>query len=111
LKNLIDIKEFNLIDIRIGSILKASVFKEARKPAYKLVIDFGLLGTLNSSAQLTKLYSIPQLIGKNVVVVINIGKRKIHNYTSECLVLGIMTKNGVSLLKPNQNNLNGFIVS
>ena len=75
MNNLIDIKEFNLIDIRIGTILKASVFKEARKPAYKLVIDFGLLGTLNSSAQLTKLYSISQLIGKNVVVVINIGER------------------------------------
>lgn len=111
MNNLIDIKEFNLIDIRIGTILKASVFKEAKKPAYKLLIDFGPLHNLNSSAQLTDLYSISELIGKNVVAVINIGERKINNYISECLVLGIITKDGVSLLKPSQNNLNGFIVS
>lgn len=110
MNELIDLEEFNSIDIRIGSILKAYKFMEAKKPAYKLVIDFGRLGILNSSAQITDLYTPKELTGRDVVVVINIGKRKIHDFISECLVLGVSTKSGVSLLKPGENDLKGCLI-
>lgn len=110
MNELIDLEEFNSIDIRIGSVSKACKFIEAKKPAYKLVIDFGQLGILNSSAQISNLYTPKELIGKNVVVVINIGKRKIHDFISECLVLGVSTKSGVILLKPDENNLKGCLI-
>ena len=103
-------KIFNLIDIRIGSILKAMKFVEAKKPAYKLIIDFGSLGILNSSAQITELYSIEELIGKDVVAVINIGNKKIHKFTSECLVLGVSGIKGVSLIKSSQKIESGSSV-
>ena len=107
---LIDLEEFNSIDIRIGSILKVFKFIEAKKPAYKLIIDFGQLGILNSSAQITDLYTPEELTGKDVVVVINIGKRKIHDFISECLVLGVSTESGIFLLKPGENNLKGSLI-
>ena len=77
---LINFDDFNHLDIRIGTIISANFFEKAIKPAYQLIIDFGLLGKLNSSAQITELYQPENLIGKQVVVVVNIGKIKIENF-------------------------------
>ena len=105
-----DFDSFNSLDIRVGTILKANEFKEAIKPSYKLVIDFGPLGKLNSSAQITNLYSPKDLIGKQIIAVVNIGNRKIANYNSQCLVLGATTNKGVRVLTPEISLKNGTII-
>ena len=104
----IDWSDFEKIDIRVGTILQAEHFVEAKKPAYKLVIDFGILGKRKSSAQITKLYKTEDLIGKQVMAVINFPPKKIANMQSECLVLGILDGDSVKLLtsdKPVKNGL------
>ncbi len=94
MKSIIDFEDFSSIDIRIGRVINAVVFEKAKKPAYKLLIDFGLLGELKSSAQITDLYSSVDLIGKQIIAVVNIGERKIFNFKSQCLILGVSTKKG-----------------
>ncbi|HAQ69619.1 tRNA-binding protein [Salibacteraceae bacterium] len=90
---------FNSLDIRVGVILKADVFPEAMKPAYVLTIDFGKeLGMLKSSAQLTELYKPNELIGTQILAVVNFPPKQIANFMSECLVLGVYSKEGVVLL-------------
>jgi tRNA-binding protein len=85
------IDEFNALDIRVGTVVEASPFPEARKPSIKLVIDFGAeLGQLRSSAQLTKHYTPADLVGRQVVAVVNFPPRRIAGYNSEVLVLGAM---------------------
>ena len=110
MNNLINFDDFNHLDIRIGTIISANFFEKAIKPAYQLIIDFGLLGKLNSSAQITELYQPENLIGKQVVVVVNIGKIKIENFVSQCLVLGVLTSEGISLLKTDLKIINGSTV-
>jgi tRNA-binding protein len=81
--------DFFAIDIRVGTVQQAEPFPEARKPSIKLTIDFGPdLGTKRSSAQLTKWYTPDQLVGRQVMAVVNIGTRRIAGFVSECLVLG-----------------------
>lgn len=99
--------DFEKVDIRTGTILSAEVFKEARKPAYKLVIDFGPLGTKKSSAQITDRYSCDELIGMKVVAVVNFPPKQIATFMSECLVLGAMEPEGVNLLTLSQGGNNG----
>ena len=100
--------DFAKIDIRIGTVINAEIFKEARTPAYKLKIDFGELGVLKSSAQITTLYSPKQLMGKQVVAVVNFPPKQIANIMSECLVLGGLGEGkDVVLLQPEQPIKNG----
>lgn len=100
--------DFEKIDIRTGTILEASVFQKAKKPAYKLKIDFGKEGIKNSSAQITVLYSINELIGKQIIAVINFPPKQIADFMSECLVLGVYNENNdVVLLMPDRQTFNG----
>lgn len=98
---------FFKFDIRTGTITHAEIFPEARKPAYKLTIDFGVAGIKKSSAQITENYSPEELIGKQIVAVINFPPKQIGKFISECLVLGVYSDNGVVLLQPEQSVLPG----
>ena len=101
--------DFEKIDIRAGTIIEASVFAEARKPAYKLLIDFGEAGIKRSSAQITDHYKPEDLLQKQVVAVINFPPKQIANFISECLVLGVYTENKeVILLQPDKKVSNGM---
>lgn len=91
-------EDFEKIDIRVGTIIEASPFPEAKKAAYKLKIDFGeSLGSRKSSAQITELYSCQELIGKKILAVINFPAKQIGSFISECLVLGAYASGGVVL--------------
>ena len=103
--------DFEKVDIRVGTILTAADFIAARKPSYKLTIDFGDLGILKSSAQITKLYSLNDLVGKQIMAVVNFPKKQIANFMSDSLVLGVVgDESGVVLISPNQNVPNGLRV-
>ena len=82
------------LDLRVGRILRAELNQRARKPAYKLWIDFGPLGEKTSSAQLTTLYPVATLIGRLVVAAVNLGTRIIAGFSSEVLVLGVPDQSG-----------------
>ena len=101
--------DFFAIDMRIGTVVEASPFPEARKPSLRLAIDFGPdLGIRRSSAQLTVHYQPEDLIGRQVVAVVNIGTRRIAGFTSEVLVLGAMpTASEVVLLGVDRPVANG----
>ena len=103
---------FKQIDMRVGTITKAEVFKEVKKPAYKLWIDFGDLGVKKTSAQITSLYLPNELIGKQVIAVINFDPKQIANFMSECLILGaIGDSNTVTLLGVDKPVKNGLKIS
>lgn len=100
--------DFEKIDIRVGTIVTAEPFPKARKPAYQLKIDFGELGIKRSSAQITALYTAEDLVGKQVIAVVNFPPKQIANVISECLVLGIYNEqNDVVLLQPERPVGNG----
>lgn len=96
--------DFSRVELRVGRVIDARVFAEARKPAYVLQIDFGAeLGIRKSSAQITKLYAPEELVGKLVVGVINFPKKQIGPLMSECLVTGFYDENGdVALCVPDK---------
>lgn len=100
--------DFEKIDIRCGTILEAKDFPAARRPAYQLLIDFGPLGTLLSSAQVTQHYTVEELKGRQVIAVVNFPPKQIANFFSECLVLGVYDEDGqVILLQPERGVKNG----
>lgn len=100
--NTASIEDLERIDIRVGRIVAVEDFPEARKPAYKLTIDFGELGQRNSSAQITTRYTKAELIGKQILAVVNFPPRKIAGFLSEVLVLGVNDETGnVVLIAPD----------
>jgi tRNA-binding protein len=100
---MITFDDFAKVDIRVGEIVKAEVFEKARRPAYKLLVDFGEeIGIKKSSAQVTDLYKIEDLVGKQVLAVINFPPRQIADFMSEVLVLGTYSKDGVVLIQPER---------
>ncbi len=99
---MIDYDEFEKVEVRVGRIARAEEFPEARKPAYKLWIDFGELGEKRSSAQITSLYTPADLVGREVIAVTNFPARQIGPFISEVLVLGVPTQEGVVLLSPDR---------
>ncbi len=106
---MITYQDFMQVDIRVGTILEASLFPEARKPAYQLIIDFGAeVGIKKSSAQITQHYSCEQLIGKQVLAVVNFPPKQIGPFRSEVLVLGLSDeKEAIVLVSPDQRVANG----
>jgi len=101
--------DFEKIDLRVGTIMDVGEFPKARNPAYKLTIDFGTLGIKQSSAQITKLYSPAELVGQQVIAVVNFPPKQIADFFSECLVLGIYDENkNVVLVQPKQSVSNGL---
>ncbi|MDL2238177.1 tRNA-binding protein [Christensenellaceae bacterium OttesenSCG-928-K19] len=95
--------DFSKLDIRVGEIVDAQPFPEAKKPAYKLAVDFGEeIGVKKSSAQITDCYTPEELIGKQVLGVVNFPPRRIAGFSSEVLVLGVYAQQGVVLITPQQ---------
>ena len=101
--------DFEKIDIRAGTILEVKDFPKAKRPAWQLTIDFGPLGILKSSAQITGLYNREELVGRQVLAVVNFPPKQIANFFSECLVLGVYTdKKEVVLVQPDRKVDNGW---
>jgi tRNA-binding protein len=102
--------EFERVEMRVGTIVEANDFPEARKPAYQLTIDFGSeIGIRKSSAQITKRYAKQDLIGRQIVGVVNFPRKQIEKFMSECLVIGsVGDDNDIVLLAPDFNVENGL---
>lgn len=107
--DVINWNDFEKVEMRVGTILTVNDFPEAKKPAYQLTIDFGTeIGIKKSSAQITKRYSKDDLIGKQIVAVVNFSKKQIGKFMSECLVLGSVNNDEIVLLTsdfPVENGL------
>ena len=104
-------EDFEKIDIRCGTVIDVQDFPNARKPSYRLMIDFGEEGIKHSSAQITHHYTKEELLNKQVVGIINFPVKQIANFFSECLVLGIYDENNnVILLQPERKAENGMKV-
>jgi len=102
--------DFEKIDMRAGTIIEVSDFPKARKPAFKLKIDFGSeIGIKQSSAQITRFYNKENLLNRQVIAVVNFPPKQIADFMSECLVLGVYDENkDVILLQPGQPAANGM---
>lgn len=109
---MIELQDFEKMDLRIGTVVSAQPFPEARTPAIKLEIDFGELGIKQSSAQITKRYTVEEMTGKQVVGILNFPTMRIAGFKSEVLVLGGVEEAGdVVLLKPDEKVENGTKIS
>ena len=104
-------KSFKDLDIIVGTIIHVDCFEESKKPTYKLKIDFGELGVLKSSAQITKKYTLEHLLGFQVIAIVNFPKKQIANFMSECLVLGVVEDDSVLLLNPDSKTDNGLRIA
>ena len=107
---MITIKDFQKLDIRVGTIIKAEINTKAKKPAYKLEVDLGELGIKKSSAQITEIYKPNDLIDKQVLAIVNLPSRQIANTISEVLILGTYSKEGVILITPDKKASKGDIL-
>lgn len=104
---MLTIEEFDKVEMRVGTIISAKLNKRARVPAYGLKIDFGKLGVKSSSAQITDLYSVDKLAGKQVIAVMNFAPIRIADVKSEVRILGADTDEGCVLLAPERGVPNG----
>ncbi|MBO0992680.1 tRNA-binding protein [Bacillus sp. SD088] len=96
-------EDFQKLDMRVGEIIRTEAFPKARKPAYKLWVDFGEdIGIKQSSAQITDCYELNELIGKQVLGVINFPPMQVADFRSEVLVMGVYSEQGVVLIEPQQ---------
>ena len=101
--------DFEKVEMRVGTVLSAEAFPEARNPAYKMQIDFGSeLGIKRTSAQITTWYELDDLVGKQVIAVVNFPKKQIGPFMSECLVLGTVDGRDVTILQPSLKVENGL---
>jgi tRNA-binding protein len=98
IKSEISWSTFEKVDLRVGTIIKTGDFPEARKPAYKIWVDLGPLGVKKSSAQVTEHYSIKELLGKQVVCIVNFGEKQIGPFLSQVLISGFPDENGAVIL-------------
>lgn len=104
----ISFEDFTKVDIRIGTIIEVKDFPKANKPAYQLIIDFGRLGIKRSSAQITELYTIEELLNRQITAIVNFKPKQIANFKSECLVLGVANNDGdIVLLQASDKAKNG----
>ena len=102
------IDDFMKLDIRVGTIISVREFVKAKRPAYQLEVDFGSeIGVKKSSAQITKFYELDDLVGKQVLGVVNFPPRQIADFMSEVLILGTYSDGGVVLIKPDREVMNG----
>ena len=109
---MIKIEDFKKVDMRVGTIIEAKINEKAKKKAYKIKIDFGKeLGIKTSSAQITKLYKEEELIGKQIIAVVNFPPLQIADVKSEVLILGVETEEGVVLLDLERKVENGLKIS
>ncbi|MBV7528464.1 tRNA-binding protein [Chitinophaga sp. sic0106] len=110
---LITWQDFEKVEMRVGTVVEVNDFPEARNPSYQLVIDFGQeIGLRKSSAQITVLYKKEELLGKQVVAVVNFPKKQIARFMSECLVLGAVgADKSVTLLQPGLPVENGLRIA
>ena len=109
---MITIKDFERLELRVGTIDKAEVFPEAIKPAYKLRINFGPHGKKWSSAQITENYSLIDLVGRRIIAAMNLGNKVIGPFKSEVLVMGAEDSNGnIVLIEPDKEIENGSVVN
>ncbi|GAA0730108.1 tRNA-binding protein [Clostridium malenominatum] len=101
---MVTFEDFMKLDIRVGEIIEVEFFEKAKKPAYKLIVDFGeKIGIKKSSAQITECYKKEELIGKQVLGVVNFPPRQIADFMSEVLILGVYATQGVVLIQPQQS--------
>lgn len=109
MKEQISWNDFEKIDLRVGTIIESKPFEKAKNPSFKLWIDFGALGILKSSAQITHLYECEDLIGKQVMAVVNFPEKQIADFMSQCLVLGVVgTEKEVVLIAPERKVVDGL---
>jgi tRNA-binding protein len=106
-------KDFEKVEMHTGTIISVDDFPKARKPAYQLKIDLGPLGIRQSSAQITKLYKKSDLLGKQVICVVNFPPKQIADFKSECLVLGAVYDNNedIIILQPERKVANGLRIA
>ncbi len=100
--------DFMKVEMRVGTVISAEVFEEARNPAYKIQVNFGEYGIRKTSAQITTLYQPEDIIGKQVVAVVNFPPKQIANIMSECLILGAVDGKEVTLIAPGMKVKNGL---
>lgn len=112
IKEIISWEDFSKIDIRVGTVIKIDDFPEARNPSYKMKIDFGgEIGVKKASAQITNKYTKADVLGVQVIAVVNFPKKQIANFMSECLILGAVEGKDVILLQPTDLTPNGLKIS
>ena len=112
MKDAVSWDDFSKIDIRTGTVVAVFDFPEARNPAYKVHIDFGEeIGVKKTSAQITTKYTKEELVGEQIVAVVNFPIKQIANFMSECLILGAVERKDVILIQPQMKVSNGLKIS